>query len=71
MKLADWLDLKGWTQTKLAEKLELSDPRTINRYVRRERLPTPEMQRKIAKTTDNAVTPNDWVLTSQPLEAAE
>lgn len=59
MKLAKYLSDNNLKETAFAQSLGVSQV-TINRYVRNERYPDPEMIERIAKATDNKVTVADW-----------
>ena len=59
MKLADYLAKTGLKETAFAQALKVSQV-TINRYVRNERFPDPEMIDRIFKATGKQVTVADW-----------
>jgi hypothetical protein len=44
-------------------------PWAVRKWRYRQRVPRPEMQRRIAKITDDKVTPNDW-MDFEPAQAA-
>lgn len=59
MKLAEYLSKIEMTETAFA-LIVPSTQATINRYVRNERFPDPEMIERIAVATGNKVTVTDW-----------
>jgi len=59
MKLADYLSTTGTKETAFARAIGVSQV-TINRYVRNERFPDPEMIDRIYRATDEKVTVADW-----------
>jgi transcriptional regulator with XRE-family HTH domain len=59
MKLAQYLSDNKITQLALAEKVGVTQV-TINRYVKGERFPDPEMIEKIFQATGQKVSVTDW-----------
>jgi transcriptional regulator with XRE-family HTH domain len=59
MKLASYLAKTDQTETAFAQALGVSQV-TINRYVRNERFPDPEMIERIDNATEHTVTVTDW-----------
>lgn len=59
MKLAEYLTTTGLKETAFAQSLGVSQV-TINRYVRNERFPDPEMIDRIFVATGKQVTVADW-----------
>lgn len=59
MKLAPYLAAIPMTETAFAHSLGVSQV-TINRYVRNERFPDPEMIERISIATKRKVTVTDW-----------
>lgn len=59
MKLADYLAAKKTTPEAFAAALHV-DRWTVERWIRKERTPTPPMLERIAKASNGAVLPNDF-----------
>lgn len=60
MKLADWREKTGLTQTQVAERLGVA-ALAVSQWETGRRFPSRENQRKIAEVTEGAVLPNDWM----------
>ena len=56
MKLKDWLENHGWTQTAFAECIGLKERHYFNRIVNCKAIPSPNLALKIQKITNNEVT---------------
>jgi DNA-binding transcriptional regulator YdaS (Cro superfamily) len=64
MQLREYLDAMDLKVVAFAEKLGVSDP-TVYRWISKERVPEPDMMRRIHQATHGMVQPNDWVLEGQ------
>lgn len=66
MKLTNWRRSNGWTLAQLGERLEVSEA-SVSRY-ERDRIPEPDVMRRIVDLSDGQVTPNDFfgLITSPP-----
>ncbi len=60
MKLKHYLIMHQMTPAEFARQLGVTSRTTIHRYVNGERMPSPEMMRKIYDATNGEVTPNDF-----------
>lgn len=65
MDLATYLSETNTTVEQLARKMGKTSASGIIKWVRKERTPRPDEQRKIFEVTKGAVTPNDFVLTER------
>ncbi len=59
MKLAEYMDKKGITETEMARLLGVSQP-TVSRYLNGERMPKPRTMAKIVAVTRGRVRPDDF-----------
>jgi transcriptional regulator with XRE-family HTH domain len=59
MTLADYLTQHSITHQRFAELLGCQQP-TVTRFVKGQRVPSPELMRLIAEKTNGAVTANDF-----------
>lgn len=64
MKLAAYMELKGVKPGELAQKMGNASASGVIKWMREERVPRPDQQRRIFEVTDGAVTPNDFILAS-------
>lgn len=62
MKLAAYMKLKGVTPDEMARKMGDASPSGVIKWLRGERTPRPDQQRRIFEVTEGAVTPNDFIL---------
>lgn len=70
MKLETYLSKQGISETAFAATVGVKQP-TINRYVRDQRFPDPEMIERIAKATGGRVTVGDWYVQDAEHRAAK
>jgi transcriptional regulator with XRE-family HTH domain len=70
MKLAVWFSLQKIRREDFARQIGVSIP-SVTRYMNGTRFPSAGVFVKIAKATDGAVTPNDFLLPAPKDEAAE
>lgn len=70
MKLATYLSTMGIKETAFAASLGVGQA-TINRYVRDDRFPSPEMIARIDAATDHQVTVTDWYEQASEARAAK
>jgi len=61
MKLHRYMEIEGLDRETTARKLGVSI-HLLNKWLRRDRIPRPERQRKIYKWSRGIVQPNDWIL---------
>jgi transcriptional regulator with XRE-family HTH domain len=59
MKLRTYREENGLTLAQMAEKVGVSEV-SMSRYERGDRMPRPEVMRKIGEVTGGAVRPNDF-----------
>lgn len=59
MKLADWIEVKGLKSKWVAAQLRVS-PTTLSMYCTEQRVPRPDVMRRIIQLTDGHVEPNDF-----------
>ena len=60
MRLSEWLDSSGISQSELARRLGTSQG-YVNDMLWRGRWPSRAMMKRIMEATDGAVTPNDFI----------
>ncbi len=60
MTLAEYLKLENVKPSHFATRLGVSAS-TVSRFLKGERVPSPQMLRRIAELTSNRVTPNDFM----------
>lgn len=65
MRLQQFIKGREMTHEAFARLVGVSQA-TINRYVRGERFPSPEMIRRIGEATGGAVTVSDWYAEAEP-----
>jgi transcriptional regulator with XRE-family HTH domain len=70
VKLADFMAREGISPADFARRIGVGHI-SVNRYLAGTRVPAPDVMVKIAKATDGAVTPNDFLLPAPKDEAAE
>ncbi|MFT4347702.1 helix-turn-helix domain-containing protein [Bartonella ancashensis] len=58
-KLKSYLTENNITYAEFAMSIGVSQA-SIARYINRKRFPHPKIVKKIAKVTDNHISPNDW-----------
>jgi DNA-binding transcriptional regulator YdaS (Cro superfamily) len=61
MQLKEYMDAMGVSPLAFAHQLGVSNP-TVYRWLDGQRVPEPEMMRRIYSATKGTVAPNDWVL---------
>lgn len=70
MNLKEYLTGKSMTETAFAEEIGVAQV-TVNRWVRGERFPEPEMIMRVAAATNGEVSVSDWYGTRAAKAAAE
>lgn len=60
MQLEEWRKAKGWTYTRLAEKVGAAQASVVRRWCLGQVAPAPEFQMAIQEATGGAVGPSDW-----------
>lgn len=60
MKLSDYLSSENVSMSEFARRIEVRNARTVQRYVRGERVPTRSVMERISRETDGRVCPNDF-----------
>lgn len=60
MKLADYLAAEALSLSEFAKRIEAKNARTVQRYTKHGRVPSPEMMARIAAVTHGKVMPNDF-----------
>ena len=60
MKLSEHMKANGLTLAAFAEMIGVSGAKAVHRYALGQRMPTPEVMRRIVAATDGAVQPNDF-----------
>jgi hypothetical protein len=71
MQLAAYMEEKSLDDEAFAELIEPGlSPWTVRKWRYRQRIPRPEMQRRIMQVTDGKVTPNDWMALPEPAAVA-
>lgn len=61
MKLATYMSLKKITPEEMAALVGNASASGVVKWMREERMPRPEQQRRIFEVTGGAVSPNDFV----------
>ena len=66
MDLKDYLDGEGISLGEFARRINVRNARTVQRYIKKLRVPNGPVMARIAEETGGKVTPNDFLL--QPAE---
>lgn len=70
MKLSDFLRAAGLDDEAFAAQMGDCSAHAVKKWRYAERVPRPDQMRRIAEITEGKVTPNDFVLITQPEAAA-
>jgi hypothetical protein len=70
MKLSAYMKLKKIRPAAMAELVGEASASGVVKWMREERTPRPDQQRRIFEVTGGAVTPNDFVLTADMARAS-
>lgn len=70
MKLRQYRDTHNLTLAQMAEQVGVSEV-SMSRYERGDRMPRPEVMRKIGEVTGGAVRPNDFFGAEEEIAAEE
>jgi transcriptional regulator with XRE-family HTH domain len=60
MKLSDYLSSENVSMSEFARRIEVRNARTVQRYIRGERVPTRSVMKRISRETAGQVQPNDF-----------
>ncbi|WP_283771040.1 helix-turn-helix domain-containing protein [Roseococcus pinisoli] len=60
MTLSEFIAAQDWSMADAAKAFGLDHPRTVHRYASGERIPRPEVMRRIVHATGGKVTPGDF-----------
>ncbi|WP_229678209.1 helix-turn-helix domain-containing protein [Caldovatus sediminis] len=71
MTLREFRQLHGLSLAEMAERLGVHSARTVQRYEAGERIPEPDVMRRIVMATGGAVTPNAFYQTPTPAAAPQ
>ena len=70
MKLATYMSDKHITPEAMAQLVGSASASGVVKWMREERVPRPDQQRRIFEVTDGKVAPNDFILTAAKASAA-
>ena len=65
MKLSAYMELKKLKPEELARQMGNASASGIIKWMREERVPRPDQQRRLFDLTGGAVAPNDFILSSE------
>lgn len=62
MKLADYMEAEKLSPEEMARKMGNASASGVIKWLRKERVPRPDQQRRIFEVTGGKVAPNDFIL---------